>query len=639
VINLSEERRKGEPTVMIRIKELPKEVIIKIAAGEVVAGPNSVVKELLENSLDAGADEITIEIVDGGKAIIRVEDNGCGMTAEEMKLSIMPHTTSKISTIEDLYSLQSFGFRGEALASISRVSKMKMISKTQEEEIGTQLEIFGGEIVDEKKVNAKTGTIIEVEDLFYNIPARRKFLKSESVEGRYVTEIIEKFALSNSVNLVYLRDKREIYHFTKDLDLVTKCLKIYPELKSKDLIEIFYEDTSIIISGIISNPKVARSNRTAQTFFVNKRYIKAASLFSILEKGYGEMLEKGKHPYSVIFIDLPPDTIDVNIHPQKLEVKFKDEQKIVMLLKNVIRESLLKKTKFTIEFVSTRSDNEEKQQQEEKISNINPIQDLYVKSANTESFDDQVFKESSVSFDPRGEGRRFDPNELRINKFKEHNVHEINKNMYFDFDRIKNEFKKDETFFDLDLNNLIRILGTVANRYIIVETKESILIVDFHAAHERYIFEELKKQISEKGSLSTNLLITPYKINLDEIRKSIIIENKDYLEKLGIIIEEKSYEVYVKGLPTGIDYNDIETVIWNIADELRVIDFEGAEKIFDKNLATIACRSAVKTGDNPVGLEKLLTEILENKLLTCPHGRPIMMHLSFKELDKYFERT
>jgi DNA mismatch repair protein MutL len=621
---------------MMRIKELPKEVIIKIAAGEVVAGPNSVVKELLENSLDAGADDIAVEIVDGGKALIRVEDNGCGMTAEEMKLSIMPHTTSKISSIDDLYSLQSFGFRGEALASISRVSKMKMISKTYEEEIGTQIEIFGGEIVDEKKVNSKTGTIIEVEDLFYNIPARRKFLKSESVEGRYVTEIIEKFALSNFVNLVYLRDKREIYHFTKDMDLITKCLKIYPELKSGDLIEIKYDDNLIKISGVISNPRVVRSNRTAQTFFVNKRYIKAASLFSILEKGYGEMLEKGKHPYSVIFIDLPPDMVDVNIHPQKLEVKFRDEQKIVILLKNVIRESLLKKTKFTIEFVSTHSDNEEIKQ-EEITSKVSPIQDLYAKNSNTKAFDDQVFKESTEIFEVTKDNNLYPKTENK--SVKNQNIYERNKNTYFDFDSVKNNFEKNEVFFNLDLNNLIRILGTVANRYIIVETKESILIVDFHAAHERYIFEELKKQINEKGTLSTNLLVSSYKINLDEIRKSIIIENKDYLEKLGIIIEEIDYELYVKGLPTGINYNDIDDVIWNIADELRVVDFEGAEKIFDKNLATIACRSAVKTGDDPVGLEKLVIEIFENNLLTCPHGRPIMMHLSFKELDKYFGRT
>ncbi len=633
--------------IIMRIKELPKEVIMKIAAGEVVSGPNSVVKELLENSLDAEADDITVEIVDGGKALIRVEDNGCGMTAEEMKIAIMPHTTSKISSIDDLYSLSSFGFRGEALASIARVSKIKMISRTFENELGTQLEMFGGEIVDEKKVNAKVGTIIEVEDLFYNIPARRKFLKSESVEGRYVTEIVEKFALSNFINLVYVRDKREIYHFTKDMDLITKCLKIYPELKVQDLLEIEYNDSSIKIWGVVSNPRISRNNRTAQTFFVNKRYVKAASLFSILEKGYGEMLEKGKHPYAVIFIELPPDMVDVNIHPQKLEVKFRDEQKIVMLLKNVIRESLLKKAKFTIEFVSTKSSNDLIQRKED-FQKPNSIQDLYTKNSTTSIFDDQGFEESVVSFNKKIKDAQLssdtDRNNLKQERFKGkptdkyQNNYEKDKNMYFDFDSVKNNLEQFKGSLDFDSNNLVRIVGTVANRYIIVETSESILIVDFHAAHERYIFERLKKQILEKGALSSNLLITPFKVKLDEIRKNLIIENKDYLEKLGIIIEEIENEVFVKGLPFGINIHDIETIIWDIADELRVVDFEGLEKIFDKNLATIACRCAVKTGDNPIGLEMLLNSIFENRLLTCPHGRPILIHLSFKELDKYFGR-
>ncbi len=623
----------------MRIKVLNPEVVMKIAAGEVVSGPSSVVKELVENSLDAQADNITVEILDGGKSLIKVDDNGIGMEEEELELSILPHTTSKIFSIEDLYQLKTFGFRGEALSSISRVSRMKMTSKPPEKEVGTMLEILGGKIIEKKRVNSSNGTKIEIMDLFFNIPARRKFLKSDSSEGRYVTEIIEKFAFTNNINLTYIRDNKEIYKFSSDMDLITKCLKIYPELKRDDLIEIEHNDSLCKISGVISQPKVGRNNRTAQHFFVNNRYIKAASLYSVLEKGYGEMLEKSIHPYGIIFIQIPSDMVDVNVHPQKLEVKFTDEQKIASLLKKVVREALKENTHFTMEFISS-NDTPATNNENSSFS----VQNLYNKNENSQKVD---FSQNNTNKDYFEITDKFF-NNSEIGDPQEGNIHFDNDNNYrlyepsktFDFKGF--EYQKNQTFTPVEKINSfekLSILGIVAERYLVVEGEDKLLLVDFHAAHERYIYEILKENLYEKGGLTSDLLLNPLKISLDEVRKGIILENKDHLEKLGIKLEEEGKEIIVKGLPSLVKIDDAERLIFEIADDLRISNFDQQSNILDKNLATMACRTAVKTKDNPTGMETLLNNIFEKKLLTCPHGRPIMIQITFKTLDKYFGRT
>ncbi|KUK81154.1 MAG: DNA mismatch repair protein MutL [Petrotoga mobilis] len=620
----------------MRIKVLNPEVVMKIAAGEVVSGPSSVVKELVENSLDALANNISVEILNGGKSLISVDDNGIGMEEEELELSILPHTTSKIFSIEDLYKLKTFGFRGEALSSISRVSRMKITSKPPEKEVGTMLDILGGKIIEKKRVNSSDGTKIEIMDLFFNIPARRKFLKSDSAEGRYVTEIIEKFAFTNNINLTYIRDHKEIYKFSSDMDLITKCLKIYPELKRDDLIEIEHNDSLCKISGVISQPKVGRNNRTAQHFFVNNRYIKAASLYSVLEKGYGEMLEKSVHPYGIIFIEIPPDMVDVNVHPQKLEVKFTDEQMVASLLKKVVRESLKKNTHFTMEFISS-SDTPATNNENSSF----PFQNLYNKKESSQKVE---FSQNTTNTDYLQNMDEFF-NSSEIEDLQEPYTHfDNNYKLYepsktFDFKGF--EYQKNQTFTPvekIDSADKLRILGIVAERYLVVEGRDKLLLVDFHAAHERYIYEILKENLYEKGGLTSDLLLTPVKITLDEVRKGIILENKDHLEKLGIKLEEDEKEIIVKGLPSLVKIDDTEKLIFEIADDLRISNFDQQTNILDKNLATMACRAAVKTKDNPTGMETLLNNIFEKKLLTCPHGRPIMLQITFKTIDKYFER-
>ncbi|HBT51442.1 MAG TPA: DNA mismatch repair endonuclease MutL, partial [Petrotoga sp.] len=556
----------------MRIKVLNPEVVMKIAAGEVVSGPSSVVKELVENSLDAQADNITVEILDGGKSLIRVDDNGIGMTEEELELSILPHATSKISSIEDLYQLKTFGFRGEALSSISRVSRMKITSKPPEKEVGTMLDILAGKIIEKKRVNSSDGTKIEIMDLFFNIPARRKFLKSDSAEGRYVTEVIEKFAFTNNINLTYIRDNKEIYKFSSDMDLITKCLKIYPELKRDDLIEIEHNDSLCKISGVISQPKVGRNNRTAQHFFVNNRYIKAASLYSVLEKGYGEMLEKSVHPYGIIFIEISPDMVDVNVHPQKLEVKFTDEQRVASLLKKVVREALKENTHYTMEFISS----DDTLDVNNRTSSFS-VQNLYNKKKNSQKV--EFLKNKTKSDYLQNMDEFFNSSE--IEDLQEPNTHfDNNYKLYepsktFDFKGF--EYQKNQAFTPvkkIDSVEKLRILGIVAERYLVVEGEDKLLLVDFHAAHERYIYEILKENLYENGGLTSDLLLTPLKISLDEVRRGIILDNKDHLEKLGIKLEEEDKEIILKGLPSLLKIDDAERLIFEIADELRISNFD-----------------------------------------------------------------
>jgi DNA mismatch repair protein MutL len=421
------------------------------------------------------------------------------------------------------------------------------------------------------------------------------------------------------------------------MDLITKCLKIYPELKRDDLIEIEHNDSLLKISGVISQPKVGRNNRTAQHFFVNNRYIKAASLYSVLEKGYGEMLEKSVHPYGIIFIEISPDMVDVNVHPQKLEVKFTDEQKIASLLKKVVREALKENTHFTMEFISSNDTID--------TNNRNssfPFQNLYGKKESSQKVD---FSQETTNADYFENTDEF-LNNSEIEDLQEGNKHFDNHYKLYEpsktFDFKGFEYQKNQTFTPvekIDSADKLRILGIVAERYLVVEGRDKLLLVDFHAAHERYIYEILKENLYEKDELTSELLLTPIKISLDEVRKGVILDNKDHLEKLGIKLEEDGKEIIVKGIPSLVKIDDVERLIFEIADDLRISNFDQQSNILDKNLATMACRAAVKTKDNPTGMETLLNNIFEKKLLTCPHGRPIMIQITFKTLDKYFERT
>jgi DNA mismatch repair protein MutL len=624
------------------IIKLPESVIMKIAAGEVVTGTFAVVKELLENALDAHANNIIVEIKDGGKTYIRITDNGIGMSEEEILLAVQPHTTSKIKNVEDLYYINTYGFRGEALSAISRVSRMRIISKRKKDEIATAIDFIGSEPISTKKVDAPYGTTIEVRDLFFNVPARRKFLKSPSVEGRMVTEIVEKFILATNVSLDYIKDGKNIYSVQENMNLIEKINILFPETRKEDFFELEFTETWYKIRGFISHPRVTRNNRTAQIFFINNRYVKSGDLFVVFESGYGEMLESRRHPYGIIFLDIDPNEVDVNVHPQKLEVKISESRIIYNKLKKLIRDTLLRETKFKMSIAVE----ENKKHYEENINlkkenfNDENKSKIPLVSEKEDTYNTFLLKKKNTIDETKKEKTLTEP------PYYQQKLHERNlsKNIISSSNKFLQNFESKKIDIDHDKNSqqkidYYKILGLVAKRYIVLELKDSIQFIDFHAAHERVIYEDLKKEFFEKGNITTQMIMLPIKLKLDNSRKEILENNIEKIRTLGFEITKNNDEYYITGLPSNIKINDPQNAIIEILDEMRLEGIESPEKIFDHAIATMSCRAAVKTGDDPVGLDTLIKKIIEYNILTCPHGRPISMEIPFKKLDDFFERT
>ncbi|MGM0639981.1 MAG: DNA mismatch repair endonuclease MutL [Thermotogota bacterium] len=605
------------------IKKLPDDIIVKIAAGEVISGTYNVVKELIENSIDAGSDEIKVEIIDGGKSKIIVEDNGYGMSLEDMRMAVKPHTTSKINKFEDLYSINSFGFRGEALASIAEVSRMTISSKNEHDLTGNELTYIAGKEINNKEITKSRGTKIEVNDIFYNIPARRKFLKSNSAESRKVTDIVEKFILSENIDFEYIRNGKLIYKFSKGETLQDKLIKLFPELNKEDLIDINQKTSWGNIYGLISNPKITRGNRSSQIFFVNKRYVKEGDLFSVFERGYGEMLDKARHPYGILFMKVNSDNVDVNVHPQKLEVKFSEQNIIMKDIKNILRENLIEKTKFNLSFERiTKNKNYDTSEEFLKDKNIEK-KDITFDNSDYSNYQNKNHDNSSnqISFNEQKRDYGFSKEFIEEKKVSD----SISKNKSFNENNNNN-------------NKVLRIIGVANNRYLLLEDKEQITIMDFHAAHERVIFEKLKKQFFEEKRIKKNKLLIPLEINISFEEVEEIKEHQEIINQIGLEIEFEDNILKIKSLPMGIKIKKPQLMIREILDTLKLEGIESLHKIHEDALATMACRSAVKTGDDVVGFEKLVDDVFSMKLKTCPHGRPIMMNMSYKKLDEFFGR-
>ncbi|MGC8901986.1 MAG: DNA mismatch repair endonuclease MutL [Fervidobacterium sp.] len=572
------------------IKKLPQEVVSKIAAGEVVVNPASVVKELIENSLDAGASSIEVVIKNGGKSYIKVSDNGSGMSKEDILLAVQRFTTSKISTIEDIYSIYSYGFRGEALASIVEVSRTVITSC--DGNAAYKLEVVGGKIAKISETHRDKGTTVEVYDLLYNIPARRKFLSSERVETRMVTEIIEKFMLIRpDVKFLFKVEDETVYNAHPGT-LQDRFSIIFPEVKEFKPIDHDLSE-NVLISGVISSPQYVRKNRSGQVFFVNKRFVLDNLLNLALERGYGESITQGSHPYAVIFLDLSPDKIDVNIHPQKLQVKFSDPQVVYNKLARTIRENLRKFSSYNL-VIGKKIDEGTFDQ---TTSNYQSYSENLLKNLtyNPGKQDMQVVSEASKIFQP--------------------------------------VFLTEEKDFYLPAEYLI-----IRNRYIVFEDRDGLTVVDFHAAHERIIFEQLK----ERNFESVPLLL-PIEIKISKSMLQLTQQMKNEFQELGFDFEVKENEdgsgsVILKQIPSILKVTDASDVFLEVLDEYR-IPFE-KPKGLTYVLASKSCKAAVKTGDKLSKDEviKLIEEIKRKSLLTCPHGRPIMMKLTYSQLDSFFER-
>ena len=580
------------------IKRLPDEVVRKIAAGEVVVGAYSVVKELVENSLDAVAHTIEIEVRNGGKSYIRVTDDGIGMTKEEVLLAIEPHTTSKISRVEDLYAISTYGFRGEALSSIVRVSRAVITTKKVNYE-GVKVEIEGGSVKSVESVECPIGTNVIIRDLFFNIPARRKFLKSAAIEGRMVTEQVQKFLLSRGdIAFKYIKDGDVIYN-TPASDLRTRIGIVMPDSKPRELLKVDLSQGEIRVYGFISPPHVYRRNRTGQFFFVNKRYVLSNELFYSLELGYGEAIEKGHHPFAILFLEVPPKFVDVNVHPQKTEVKFSNWE----MVKKVLIKAVMEALKGTIERNLpvkryTLRDKEDKRKEPKKIY-----------EGIEEERSQNVFKEPTL----------------------------VKANKSYVARKVASFKHPDETGESVNYPTFLMVMK---DRYILAEDEEGLLIIDYHAAHERILYEKIKGEYERKGLDSAKLLF-PLEIKLDSILVEILKANSNVLRKLGFEWEllEGGY-VKIILIPKVLKVDMAVDSFKEILDDLRLSKFKGMPDIIQKVLSDIACKAAVRTGDmiTKDDAESIIKEVYRRKLLSCPHGRPLIFRISYRELDKYFER-
>ncbi len=634
---------------MKKINILSKQTSQLIAAGEVIERPASVIKELLENSIDAGATRITVEIKNGGNKLIKITDNGCGIYRDDVKNAFLRHATSKLKNSEDLEKIASLGFRGEALASVCAVSHVEIITKSPEEEIGTRFFINGGIPGDLLDTGCTNGTTIFVRDLFYNTPARMKFLKKDVAEANACAGIIDKIALSHpDISFKFIRDGKETLHTTGDKKISSAIYCVYGKNFLDGMIPVKYEYKSIKIDGFISKPEFSRSSRSMQNFFLNGRYIKTKTGSSALEEGFKNSIMVGKFPCCAIYININPEFVDVNTHPTKTEVKFSDEKLIFEAIYYGVKNAIMNYNNQS-SVLNPLNDISYKNKEEKKIPpevfiNKNKAPEIKKTTNDNFSFKNIDFGSENI---PGGKinlkSPQFKENYLFKNEIPQ--KHQIT----FPYDKKETEIpnkkieKANEKSFTEEEKKEVsktNIIGEIFNCYIIIESNDNVILVDKHAAHERILFEKLK---SSDFSRDSQKLIEPIVVTLEKDEFSAITSNLPLLLKAGIEAENfGSGSVIIRSIPMYMKIYEVENSIIEISQylikNLKNINTEKLDWIYHN----IACRSAIKGGDKTskeeiLALIKNLSE--DPNIKQCPHGRPIFVTISKKFIEKQFGRT
>ncbi len=582
---------------MYSIKVLAEDLDKQIAAGDVVERPASVVKELVENSIDAGADKITIEVKDAGKTLIRISDNGKGMSKEDLKLSIKLHATSKIFDEADLWNISSMGFRGEALASIASVSKITIRSKIEDSVAGNEISVEGGDIINETETGMSKGTQIEVNKLFYNTPARQNYLKKDSTELGHISSLLNTIALANpSIAIKLIHNDKTVFDLPKVTDLISRISDIFGKSTADAMIPIFYGGSEFKLDGFIGKPLLSRSTSQHQYIFVNGRPIQHFLLANRIKAAYHSMLMENKKPVFLLNINIDPALIDVNVHPRKLEIRFEDQQTIVRTIYSAVKTALEK-------------------------TNLIPKGFTESKNYMSDSFPKFEKKKSS------------DPFSFDIPKPK-HNVQDA-------IDFTANIMQRDHVKVE-ESRPAIKAITQVSNSYIVAEDESGLVLIDQHAAHERVRYEELMDQY-ENQEKSIQPLLVPQEMELTNDEISLINDNKETFEKLGFEIEEfggKSFVIH--SVPSCLAGEDLDTIIKGVLDDIK--NQKSPSKMqgrIEEILTYMSCRSAIKFGQS-LSLQEMQALIDQTQKLkrpfTCPHGRPTMISLSLSELEKMFGR-
>ena len=653
---------------MNRIKILSDDLVSKIAAGEVVERPASVVKELLDNAIDSGANHITIEIEEGGIKKILVADNGTGMSKEDAELAFKPHATSKISTEEDLLNINSYGFRGEALSSISAVSKVTLKTRPSADNLGTEIKIEGGKTVSVAETGAPAGTSILVEELFYNIPARIEFLKSPQAEYRAILDITDAHAIANpKIGFTLTNNGRTVYSFPKDHQMDDRLREIFGIDTFEKLLPIFFEHPHIEIYGFAGKPEIATENKKQQYIFVNGRRIFDKSIAFAVKEAYSSLIAKDAYPLYTVFIDVPANIVDVNVHPRKEEVKFSNSQLIFNSVKDSIKKAL-DRANLTpgSQHAAGTAGSSGFPPYSSPFGEPPPLSPTYGSPFGSKPAGGFSKGSSYNSPWPKPAPARGKPSISKPPAFNSPykppasggfgtGQNQAGSPPFgsppkdpFGFDDFGYDYppygsQGQQAGMDLNTQNSSNIMQ-IHNLYVISEAETGIMVYDQHALHERIIYERLKAAHGEqKEEGNIQMLLTPIVVNLSVQEAEIINEYITTLEEAGFKIENFGGHSYkITQVPAILADKDLKILIHELIEDLE--NTEGLKEIdskSDKMLTYLACRTAYKSGDLipqeeiSAMIEKLNTAEIP---YTCPHGRPLKVEITFSELEKMFKR-
>lgn len=712
--------------------------INKIAAGEVIERPASVVKEMVENSIDAGATNINVEIKNGGISYIRVTDNGKGIQKDDMEIAFERHTTSKIRSAEDLDVVKSMGFRGEALASIAAIANVEMISKYVDSDIGNRIVVEAGKVLSFEETGCPKGTTITVTNLFFNTPVRYKFLKKDFTEAGYIEDVITRIALVNpNIAIKLVNTGKVVIQTNGNGNLQDVIYAIYGKDIASSILDVDYSFENLHITGVIGKPEIARSNRSNQLFFVNKRYIKDKILTGATEKAFKGMIPIGKYGFVVLNIDMDPSKVDVNVHPAKLEVRFEEENKIFKAVYHAIQETLLKAELIASpeREVEDNKDVVEHIKQNNVFSNLfnrnnkeevrpNIIEEMYKEKTNLEKT--QIINPEEIKEQLKEKEERIEDNEVGARKDIDENMTSIgniltdlakmkatvedesvniinpsaNLNTEKDYERISNDVNKlsnlrveenfdsmyERTFgkipasteekiaeekkkidaYDIIKDNNISVfdeksninitpdnkriiskpvykfIGIVFDTYIILEIKDEMYILDQHAAHERIMYERIKKNYYSKDEKDCQMLLLPDIVELTHKEMDIARDNMEIFNNAGFEVEEfGENSVKINGVPTVCYDLDTKELFLETLDEINTVARTAKQEIEERFIATVACKAAVKAkmALDVQEVESLMDELLKlPNPFTCPHGRPTAIKMDKNDIDKKFAR-
>ncbi|MGN0327780.1 MAG: DNA mismatch repair endonuclease MutL [Lachnospira sp.] len=609
------------------IELLDQNTINKIAAGEVIERPSSVVKELVENAIDAGATAITVEIKEGGIAFIRVTDNGCGINKGEIEIAFKRHATSKIKSIEDLISVSSLGFRGEALASISAVSQVELITKTADEITAVRYVCEGGNDGVTEEIGAPDGTTFIVRNLFYNTPVRRKFLKSSITEAGYINNLMQELALSHpDISFRFISNNQNKLHTSGNMNLKDIIYNVYGRDITSNLYNINCKTQDIEITGFIGKPFINRGNRTYENYFINGRYIRSNIISSAIEEAYKGFIMPHNYPFTVIHFNINPEIMDVNVHPTKMELRFSNNEYVYNFVYDSVLSTLKEKELATnvtpdsslqakIEKETTRDISSEPSSEEKKVE---------IKTVETKTAEIRLPEPFEVK---RSEAMVAE--ETASYKIKESEVNNEQMSLFQD------------KLLDPENEQKYRIIGQLFETYWLIEFEDKFYMMDQHAAHEKILFEETMERLNNR-QIETQMIMVPIILTLNMNEEETLLNNMDAFNRMGYEIESFGGNEYkVTGVPAGFPKMDYKQLLFDVLDGLMKEGKKGDLDIITEKVASMSCKAAIK-GNNRISFEE--AEELMKKLMkaenpyNCPHGRPTLIVMSKYDIERKFKR-